>query len=162
MRLWLSCMTAIGLIASSAAQAAAPETASLVIHADQPGPQINRQVFGQFAEHLGHGIYEGIWVGPKSRIPNVRGYRKDVVDALKDLAVPFVRWPGGCFADTYRWRGAIGPQAKRSVLVNSNWGGVTEDNSFGTHEYFGFLDLIGAEAYVSGNVGSAPPSELAE
>jgi len=161
MRLWLTGMTAIGMVAQMA-QAAAPETASIVVHADQPGPQVNRQVFGQFAEHLGHGIYGGIWVGPKSPIPNIHGYRRDVVDALKDIAVPFVRWPGGCFADTYRWRGAIGPQAKRSVLVNSNWGGVTEDNSFGTNEYFGFLDLIGAESYVSANVGSVPAAEVSE
>ncbi|MBW8745383.1 MAG: alpha-N-arabinofuranosidase [Sphingomonas sp.] len=154
-------MTAIGMVAQMA-QAAAPETASIVVHADQSGPQVNRQVFGQFAEHLGHGIYGGIWVGPKSPIPNIHGYRRDVVDALKDIAVPFVRWPGGCFADTYRWRGAIGPQAKRSVLVNSNWGGVTEDNSFGTNEYFGFLDLIGAESYVSANVGSVPAAEVSE
>jgi len=162
MRLWLSGMTAIGLIAAQMAHAAAPETASIVVHADQPGPQVSRQIFGQFAEHLGHGIYGGIWVGPKSPIPNVQGYRKDVVDALKELSVPFVRWPGGCFADTYRWRGAIGPQAKRSVLVNSNWGGVTEDNSFGTNEYFRFLDLIGAESYVSANVGSVPAAEVSE
>jgi len=162
MRLWLSGMMAIGLVAAQMAHAAAPETASIVVHADQPGPQVSRQIFGQFAEHLGHGIYGGIWVGPKSPIPNVQGYRKDVVDALKELSVPFVRWPGGCFADTYRWRGAIGPQAKRSVLVNSNWGGVTEDNSFGTHEYFRFLDLIGAESYVSANVGSVPAAEVSE
>jgi alpha-N-arabinofuranosidase len=155
-------MMAIGLVAAQMAHAAAPETASIVVHADQPGPQVSRQIFGQFAEHLGHGIYGGIWVGPKSPIPNVQGYRKDVVDALKELSVPFVRWPGGCFADTYRWRGAIGPQAKRSVLVNSNWGGVTEDNSFGTHEYFRFLDLIGAESYVSANVGSVPAAEVSE
>jgi alpha-N-arabinofuranosidase len=155
-------MLGMAMALAPVAQAGAEQSASVTIHADQAGPQINRQVFGQFAEHLGHGIYEGIWVGPKSRIPNVRGYRKDVVDALKDLAVPFVRWPGGCFADTYRWRGAIGPQAKRSVLVNSNWGGVTEDNSFGTQEYFGFLDLIGAESYVSANVGSVPAAEVSE
>ena len=102
MRHWLSGMTAMGMVAAQMAHAAAPETASIVVHADQPGPQINRQVFGQFAEHLGHGIYGGIWVGPKSPIPNIHGYRRDVVDALKDIAVPFVRWPGGCFADTYR------------------------------------------------------------
>ena len=157
-----SLMAGVALMLAPAAMAAGPESADITIHADQAGPQINRQIFGQFAEHLGHGIYGGIWVGSKSRIPNIRGYRKDVVDALKDLAVPFVRWPGGCFADTYRWRGAIGPQARRSVLVNSNWGGVTEDNSFGTHEYFDFLDLIGAESYVSANVGSVPASEVSE
>ncbi len=151
---------ALGLIA--AAPAAAAEHADIAIHADRPGPQVNRQIFGQFAEHLGYGIYGGIWVGPKSPIPNIRGYRKDVVAALKDLSVPFVRWPGGCFADEYHWRDGVGPAAKRPVKVNTWWGGVTEDNRFGTHEYFGLLDLIGAEAYVSGNVGNAPPREAAE
>jgi len=155
-------MTGLVLAATPMAHAADPENAAIVVHADQPGPQINRQIFGQFAEHLGHGIYGGIWVGPKSPIPNVRGYRKDVVDALKELSVPFIRWPGGCFGDTYHWRSGIGPTSKRSVMVNTNWGGVTEDNSFGTHEYFGLLDLIGAEAYVSANVGSAAPAETAE
>jgi len=155
-------MLGLSLALAPATQAAAEQSAAITVHADAPGPQINRQVFGQFAEHLGHGIYGGIWVGPKSSIPNIHGYRRDVVEALKDIAVPFVRWPGGCFADTYRWRGAIGPQTKRSVLVNSNWGGVTEDNSFGTNEYFGFLDAIGAESYVSANVGSVPAAEVSE
>jgi alpha-N-arabinofuranosidase len=157
---WL--VTGLILAAAPMAHAADPEKADIVIHADQPGPQINRQIFSQFAEHLGHGIYGGLWVGPKSNIPNIRGYRKDVVDALKDLSVPVVRWPGGCFADEYRWRNGVGPAAKRPVKINTWWGGVTEDNSFGTHEFFGFLDLIGAEAYVSANVGSVPPSEMAE
>jgi len=157
---WL--VTGLALATAPMAQAADPEKAEIVIHADQPGPQINRQIFGQFAEHLGHGIYGGIWVGPKSKIANVHGYRKDVVDALKDLSVPFVRWPGGCFADEYHWRDGVGPAGKRPVKVNTWWGGVTEDNSFGTHEYFGFLDQIGAEAYISGNVGNAPPREMAE
>src|SRR6187402_2457183 len=157
-----SLMAGVALTLAPMAQAATPETADIVVHADKAGPQINRQIFGQFAEHLGHGIYGGIWVGPKSRIPNVRGYRKDVVDALKDLSVPFVRWPGGCFADEYHWRDGVGPAAKRPVKVNTWWGGVTEDNSFGTHEYFGLLDLIGAESYISGNVGNAPPREMAD
>ncbi|WP_205412194.1 alpha-N-arabinofuranosidase [Sphingomonas crusticola] len=136
--------------------------ATLVIHGDQPGPIINRQVFSQFAEHLGHGIYEGVWVGRNSKIPNVRGYRSDVVDALKALSVPVVRWPGGCFADEYHWRDGVGAPNKRPVKVNTHWGGVTEPNSFGTDEYMGFVDLIGAEPYISGNVGDAPPREMAE
>ena len=155
-------MLGFSLALAPTAAAAAQESATITIRADQPGPQVNRQIFGQFAEHLGHGVYGGIWVGPKSPIPNVRGYRKDVVDALKDLAVPFVRWPGGCFADEYHWRDGVGPVSKRPVKVNTWWGGVTEDNSFGTNEYFGFLDLIGAESYVSANIGNAPPREMAE
>jgi alpha-L-arabinofuranosidase len=117
-------------------------------------------LFGQFAEHLGHGIYEGIWVGPNSSIPNTRGIRSDVVAALKALKVPNVRWPGGCFADEYHWRKGIGPQ--RVVTLNPNWGGVTEPNTFGTHEFMDFLEQIGSEAYISVNVGSGTPREAAE
>jgi len=155
-------LIAAALASGAAAQAPAAEPASITIHADQPGAHVNREVFSQFAEHLGHGIYEGIWVGPGSKIPNVRGYRTDVVNALKALSVPVVRWPGGCFADEYHWREGIGPRAKRPVKVNTHWGGVTEPNSFGTHEYMDFVDLIGAQPYVSGNVGNAPPREMAE
>src|ERR1017187_313075 len=137
-------------------------SASLTIHADQPGPQVNRQLFGQFAEHLGAGIYGGIWVGEDSKIPNTRGYRNDVLQALRDLKVPVVRWPGGCFADEYNWREGVGPRSKRPVKINTHWGGVTEQNTFGTHEFMDFAEMIGAEAYISGNVGSASPRELAE
>jgi alpha-L-arabinofuranosidase len=137
-------------------------SASLTIHADRPGPQVNRQLFGQFAEHLGAGIYGGIWVGEDSKIPNTRGYRNDVLQALRDLKVPVVRWPGGCFADEYNWREGVGPRSKRPVKINTHWGGVTEPNTFGTHEFMDFAEMIGAEAYISGNVGSASPRELAE
>jgi len=136
--------------------------ATLTVRADQPGPRIDRRIFGQFAEHLGTGIYEGVWVGPKSKIPNTRGMRNDVVAALKNLKVPVVRWPGGCFADEYHWREGIGPRNKRPVKVNTHWGGVTEDNAFGTHEFMDFAEQIGAEAYVSGNVGNGTPAEMAE
>ena len=137
-------------------------SASLTINADQPGPQVNRQLFGQFAEHLGAGIYGGIWVGEDSKIPNTRGYRNDVLQALRDLKVPVVRWPGGCFADEYHWREGVGPRSKRPVKINTHWGGVTEPNTFGTHEFMDFAELLGAEAYISGNVGSASPREMAE
>lgn len=134
----------------------------LVVNPEQAGPVIHRNVYGQFAEHLGSGIYGGMWVGPDSRIPNVRGWRKDVVAALKALHVPLVRWPGGCFADEYHWREGIGPRAKRPVKVNSNWGGVPEDNAVGTHEFFDLVEQIGAEAYVNGNLGTGSAREMAE
>ncbi len=139
---------------------AAPAT--MTIHADQPGPRVNRQIFSQFAEHLGHGIYGGIWVGRGSKIPNVDGYRRDVLDALRELKVPAIRWPGGCFADEYHWRDGIGPAAKRPVKINTHWGSVAETNAFGTHEYMGLLDRLGAQAYVSGNVGDGSPAEMAD
>lgn len=150
------------LAAVPLAQAAAQEMATAEVHGDQPGPRYNRQLFGQFAEHLGYGIYGGIWVGRNRRIPNIDGYRKDVLDALRELKVPLIRWPGGCFADEYHWREGIGPQAKRPVKLNTNWGGVTEPNSFGTHEFMNFAELVGAQSYVAGNVGSSEPREMAE
>src|SRR5690606_21126629 len=135
---------------------------SVTIQADKPGAKIDKNIYGQFAEHLGHGIYEGIWVGEDSPIPNTRGYRNDVVAALKKLKVPVVRWPGGCFADEYHWREGIGPRDQRPVKVNTHWGAVEEPNSFGTHEFLDFAELIGADAYVAGNVGSGSPQEMAE
>jgi alpha-N-arabinofuranosidase len=152
----------LALTAYAAGTFAQSLTADLTIHADQPGPQVNRQLFGQFAEHLGAGIYGGIWVGEDSGIPNTRGYRDDVLAALRDLKVPVIRWPGGCFADEYNWREGIGPRAKRPVKINTHWGKVTEPNTFGTHEFLDFAELVGAEAYISGNVGSGSPRELAE
>jgi alpha-N-arabinofuranosidase len=130
------------------------------VDVSKTGAKIDRNLFGQFAEHLGHGIYEGIWVGPDSKIPNTLGIRNDVVAALKAIKVPNVRWPGGCFADEYHWRKGIGPQ--RAVTLNPNWGGVIEPNTFGTHEFMDFLDQIGAEAYLSVNVGSGTPQEASE
>ena len=140
--------------------AVAADNVQVSVDASKPGAKINRNLFGQFAEHLGHGIYDGIWVGPDSTIPNTRGIRKDVVAALKAIKVPNVRWPGGCFADEYHWRKGIGPQ--RWITFNSNWGGVTEPNTFGTHEFMDFADQVGADAYVSVNVGSGTPQEAAE
>jgi alpha-N-arabinofuranosidase len=142
------------------APAAAPDT--VTVHGDRPGPKYDKRLFGQFAEHLGKGIYSGIWVGTNSKIPNVQGYRSDVIAALKAIKVPLIRWPGGCFADEYHWREGIGPRGKRPVKVNTNWGGVTEDNAFGTHEFMNYAELVGAESYVSGNVGTASPQEMAE
>jgi alpha-L-arabinofuranosidase len=139
---------------------AGAQKVELSVDASKTGPKIDRNVFGQFAEHLGHGIYEGIWVGPDSTIPNTRGIRNDVVNALKAIRVPNVRWPGGCFADEYHWRNGIGNP--RTVTLNPNWGGVIEPNTFGTHEFMDFLDQIGAEAYISVNVGSGTPREASE
>ena len=141
---------------------AAQDSVALSVDTTKPGAKIDRNIFGQFAEHLGHGIYEGVWVGPDSKIPNIRGIRNDVVTALKALRVPNVRWPGGCFADEYHWRNGIGPADKRTVTLNPNWGGVIEPNSFGTHEFLDFVDQIGAEPYISVNVGSGTPREAAD
>jgi len=159
--LGLAATAAIMLPAALHAQQPAP-SATLTVRADTPGARIDRRIFSQFAEHLGTGIYEGIWVGPNSKIPNTRGYRNDVIAALKALKVPVLRWPGGCFADEYHWREGIGPRKDRPVKINTHWGGVTEDNAFGTHEFMDFAELIGAEAYVSGNVGNGTPQEMAE
>ena len=135
---------------------------TIVVHTDKPGAKIDKSIYGHFAEHLGHCIYGGIYVGENSEIPNIKGFRSDVVAALKDLSVPLVRWPGGCFADTYHWRDGIGPKSERPSIINVHWGGVTENNSFGTHEFLDFCELIGADAYVNLNVGSGTVREAAE
>ncbi|NVK56770.1 MAG: alpha-N-arabinofuranosidase [Alteromonadaceae bacterium] len=132
------------------------------INVEKPGAVLNKNIYGQFMEHLGRGIYEGIWVGEDSTIPNENGFRLDVLNALRDLEVPLVRWPGGCFADEYHWRDGIGPRDERARTVNSNWGGVIEDNAFGTHEFFEFAELLGAETYVNGNLGTGSPREMVE
>ena len=142
--------------------ALAADNIHLSIAASKPGPKIDRNIFGQFAENLGHGLYEGIWVGPDSSIANTRGIRNDVVAALRDLKVPNVRWPGGCFADQYHWRKGVGPQNKRPATVNSAWGDVIDTNSFGTDEFMDFIQQIGSTPYVSINIGSGTPQEAAE
>jgi alpha-L-arabinofuranosidase len=131
------------------------------ILADRPGPVISRHIYGQFAEHLGRGVYEGIWVGPDSPIPNTRGIRDDVVAALKAIKVPVVRWPGGCFADEYHWRDGIGPASRRPMRKN-NWWDSVESNAFGTHEFMDFAEQIGADPYLSVNVASSNPTEMRE
>lgn len=155
-----ACLLIVAVGGSAMAQNAA--NVVLTVHADQPGAVINPDVYGQFAEHLGAGIYGGIWVGEKSDIPNTHGFRNDVVAALRALKVPVVRWPGGCFADEYHWRDGIGPREKRPVKVNTHWGGVPETNEFGTHEFMAFAELIGSKVYISGNVGSGSPQEMAD
>jgi alpha-L-arabinofuranosidase len=124
---------------------------------------ISRHIYGHFAEHLGRCIYDGFYVGEKNKIiPNTKGVRNDIVAALKKLNIPNLRWPGGCFADTYHWKDGIGVKEKRPKMVNVWWGGVTEDNSFGTHEFLNMCELLGTEPYISGNIGSGTAQELAE
>ena len=148
-------------IGSSQAQTSEPYKTTLAIRLDQPGAAINRNIYGHFAEHLGRLIYEGIWVGEGSSIPNTRGLRNDVVTALKELHVPVLRWPGGCFADEYHWRDGIGPRDKRPRRPNASWGGV-DTNAFGTHEFLDLCEMLGADAYINGNVGSGSPQEMME
>ena len=140
----------------------AAENNRIKIKADQDGKTISRHIYGHFSEHLGRCIYGGLWVGENSDVPNINGYRKDVVEALKGLDIPNLRWPGGCFADTYHWKDGIGPREKRPEIVNVHWGGVTEDNSFGTHEFMGLCELLNCEPVICGNVGSGTVQEMAE
>lgn len=126
------------------------------------GEIIAPEIYGQFAEHLGRCIYGGIWVGKESPIPNVDGYRSDVLQALQQLHIPVLRWPGGCFADNYHWQDGIGDPAQRPKMVNSNWGGTVEDNSFGTHEFLDLCELLGCEPYISGNIGSGSVEEMSK
>ena len=136
--------------------------ARVVVNLDLPGATISRHLYGHFAEHLGRCIYEGFYVGEDSEIPNTRGIRDDVVAALRALRIPNLRWPGGCFADDYHWRDGIGPREERPRMVNSHWGDVVEDNSFGTHEFMDLVELLDTEAYVNGNVGSGTVVEMSE
>lgn len=139
----------------------------LVIQADLGKQKISRHIYGHFAEHLGRCIYEGLWVGEDSKIPNTRGFRTDVVEALRKLNMPNLRWPGGCFADTYHWMDGIGPREKRPSIVNIHWGGTTENNHCGTHEFLDLCTQLSSESsicepYICGNVGSGTVREMAE
>ncbi|MCD7764529.1 MAG: alpha-N-arabinofuranosidase [Lachnospiraceae bacterium] len=136
--------------------------AKLMIHADHVLNKIDKEIYGHFSEHLGRCIYEGLYVGEDSPIENVNGMRTDVVEALKEIRVPVLRWPGGCFADEYHWKDGIGPKENRKKMINTHWGGVVEDNSFGTHEYFELCRQLGCETYVNGNVGSGTVREMSE
>lgn len=137
-------------------------TARAVINLDLPGPVISRHLYGHFAEHLGRCIYGGIWVGEDSPIPNAGGIRLDVVDALKAIRIPNLRWPGGCFADEYHWADGIGPRESRPRMVNTHWGDVEENNHFGTHEFLALCELLGADPYLSGNLGSGTVREMSD
>ncbi len=135
---------------------------TMVVDATAAQDTISKYVYGQFAEHLGRCIYGGIWVGENSPIPNTRGIRNDVVAALKKIKVPAIRWPGGCFADEYHWMDGIGPRADRPKMVNTTWGGVTEDNSFGTHEFMDLCEQLGCEPVICGNIGSGTVEEMSD
>lgn len=157
----------IGFLLNTGLQVTAQNTYNvavnqLVIIANHSGPVISKDIYGHFSEHLGRCIYGGIWVGKDSKIPNTDGIRNDVLAALKEIKIPNLRWPGGCFADTYHWMDGIGPKEKRASIVNTHWGGVTEDNSFGTHEFMRLTELVGCEPYISGNVGSGTIREMSD
>ncbi|WP_457391825.1 alpha-N-arabinofuranosidase [Roseateles sp. P5_E1] len=149
MKAFIACVLSLG--------AAIAQADSGRLDAGSPGPVIHKEVYGQFVEHLGRGVYEGIWVGPQSPIPNTRGIRNDVVAALRRIKVPVVRWPGGCFADDYHWRHGVGSQ--RQPSINSSWSNAIEPNTFGTHEFMDFVEQIGAQPYVGVNLGSGSVEE---
>ncbi|MFZ5832796.1 MAG: alpha-N-arabinofuranosidase [Planctomycetota bacterium] len=141
-------------------EAAETEAARVVVQSGQGRHTIDRNVYGHFAEHLGRCIYEGIWVGPQSPIPNTRGIRNDVVAALRAIDIPVLRWPGGCFADEYHWEDGIGPLQKRPAMINTHWGGVVENNHFGTHEFLDLCEQLDCQPYICGNVGSGTVREM--
>ncbi len=162
---WIG-MALLGALALASAQSRPEESLELknliVIHSDQAEHTINKNIYGHFSEHLGRCVYEGYWVGEDSSIPHVRGIRTDVVDALKKIRIPVLRWPGGCFADEYHWKNGIGPIEDRPSMVNTHWGGVTENNHFGTHEFLDLCEQLGCEPYICGNLGSGSVQEMAE
>ena len=161
-REFLAGAAAVSVAAAFARQTPAGSTSAerVLVRLDDEIGLVHPEFHGHFAEHLGSCTYGGLWVGPKSKIPNVNGYRKQAIDYLREVGVPVLRWPGGCFADDYHWRDGIGPVERRPKRVNIHWGGYVEDNSFGTHEFIGLCRLIGAEPYLAGNVGSGSPEEL--
>lgn len=136
--------------------------AKLYVNPGNPKSKINKELYGHFSEHLGRCIYEGLYVGEDSPIPNTNGMRNDVVNALKEMRIPVLRWPGGCFADEYHWMDGIGPKENRKKMINTHWGGVVEDNSFGTHEYMELCRQLGCETYINGNLGSGTVREMSE
>ncbi len=156
-RNWLTCFLLLIVFPLTAQQ-----KAEVVVNVDLGKDTISRHIYGHFAEHLGRGIYGGLWVGEDSPIPTTKGVRNDVIEALKNLQIPNLRWPGGCFADEYHWMDGIGPRNQRPKMVNTHWGGVTEDNSFGTHEFLDLCEVLGTEPYICGNVGSGTVEEMAK
>lgn len=161
-RMMAGILTLIGLMTGLTTLSAAESTNKLVINADLGKHTISEHIYGHFAEHLGRCIYGGIWVGENSDIPNTRGIRNDVVEALRKIRIPNLRWPGGCFADTYHWKDGIGPKGERPTIVNVHWGGVTENNHFGTHEFLDLCEQLDTEPVICANVGTGTPQELAQ
>ncbi len=157
-----SVLTAGCALMSSANRKQRQETGinELVIYTNEGKDTINRNIYGHFSEHLGRCIYDGFWVGEDSEIPNTCGIRNDVVEALKRIKIPVLRWPGGCFADEYHWKDGIGQREKRPGMINTHWGMVKETNAFGTHEFLDLCEQLGCEAYVAGNVGSGTVEEM--
>jgi len=138
------------------------QKSSITITKQDNAPVISKHIYGHFAEHLGRCIYDGFYVGENSKIPNTNGVRNDIIVALKDLGIPNLRWPGGCFADTYHWKDGIGPKGERPAMVNQWWGGTTEDNSFGTHDFLDLCETLGTEPYLAANVGSGTVKEFTD
>ena len=157
---WIVLLTGVVLVSATAEAKSKPN--ELVIRIEEGRDTINRNIYGHFSEHLGRCIYEGFWVGEDSPIPNTRGIRNDVVEALRQIKIPVLRWPGGCFADEYHWKDGIGPREKRPSMVNTHWGKVTENNHFGTHEFLDLCEQLGCEPYICGNVGSGTILEMQE
>jgi alpha-L-arabinofuranosidase len=151
----LTCIFAVFMLASQA-------QTKIVVNTDQGKEKISRHIYGHFSEHLGRCIYGGYWVGEDSDIQNTEGIRNDVVNALIELGIPNLRWPGGCFADEYHWMDGIGPREQRPTMINTHWGGVTEDNSFGTHEFLELCRQLNAEPVINGNLGSGTVQEMSQ
>lgn len=149
-------------VSTMAALCAQTKSTAITIDYNNKAPVISKHIYGHFAEHLGRCIYDGLYVGETSTIPNTQGVRNDIIAALKELKIPNLRWPGGCFADTYHWKDGIGPKENRPSMVNRWWGGVVEDNSFGTHDFLNLCEALGAEPYLAANVGSSTVQEFTE
>ena len=162
LRISATAVLALLALVAPAQKAGEPVKANLIIETDLGTETISRHIYGHFSEHLGRCIYGGYWVGEESSIVNTRGIRNDVVEALKKTQIPNLRWPGGCFADEYHWMDGIGPREKRPKMVNTHWGGVTEDNSFGTHEFLDLCEQLNAEPVICGNVGSGSVEEMSK
>jgi alpha-L-arabinofuranosidase len=141
------------------ARDAAASDISVTLLLDEPIATIRPALYSQFAEHIGGVIYDGIWVGPESKVPNTDGMRRALVEHVRQLGPVVVRWPGGCFADKYHWRDGIGPRTKRPRRFG-RWREETETNQFGSHEFIGFCKLCGVEPYFAANVGTGSPEEF--
>lgn len=152
----------LSLLALTAGTYETKAQVQVLVNGLNPQQQISRHIYGHFSEHLGRCIYDGFWVSEDMKVPKKDRIRLDIVDALKKINIPNLRWPGGCFADEYHWRDGIGPRSQRPKMVNTNWGGVTEDNSFGTHEFLELCNLLNCEPYVAGNVGSGTVEEMSK